>query len=151
MITRWSATSGQYAQHVKSNVVDIALMRYDLLEHSGSMPTAAVLEFGLLAGKQFGRVMEAAGGVHRDPACLPPLIPALRAGGPVQTVSNVSAWLQEGCRSGLNGKQLYDKQDLFTIYIHRSPGASASPPDSIFHGRDIEQRCTPCFRRMLDA
>jgi hypothetical protein len=67
----------------------------------------------------------------------------------VQAVSNVTAWLEEGCRAGLNGKQLYDKQDLFTIYIHRSPGASTSPPDSIFHGRDIEHRCTPCCGRVV--
>jgi hypothetical protein len=43
---------------------------------------------------------------------------------------------------------VYQQQDLFSIYLHRTPGAPDFHPDSLFHGRDIEDRCAsellPC-------
>jgi hypothetical protein len=46
----------------------------------------------------------------------------------------------------MTGEQLYNKQKLFSIYVHRGPGAAASEPGSIFHGRDIANRCALCRR-----
>lgn len=43
--------------------------------------------------------------------------------------------------AGMTGQQLYQKQKLFSIYVHRTPGEAGSPPGSIFHGRDIGNRC----------
>lgn len=63
------------------------------------------------------------------------------AGLPVPKVSNVTGWLQQGCHANMTGSQLYAKQDLFSIYVHRSPGEPGSPQDSIFYGRDIDDRC----------
>jgi hypothetical protein len=43
----------------------------------------------------------------------------------------------------MSGEALYAAQRLFTIWVHRPPGAAASPPGSIFHGRDIFERHGP--------
>jgi hypothetical protein len=59
-------------------------------------------------------------------------------------ITNVTGWLQEGCQAGLTGRQLYLQQDLFTIFVHRSPKESSSPPDSIFYRRDIPERYADC-------
>jgi hypothetical protein len=56
-------------------------------------------------------------------------------------ITNVTAWLQEGCAAGLTGRQLYEMQNLFSIYVHRSPGKEGSPEDSIFYNRDVPKRC----------
>ena len=66
------------------------------------------------------------------------------AGEPVPKVANVSGWLQHVCAAGMTGQQLYEKQDLFSIYVHRSPGVTGAPEDSIFYERDIEHRCGAC-------
>ena len=67
------------------------------------------------------------------------------AAGPVApTITNTSAWLEAGCSAGLTGEQLYALQDLFTIYVHRSPVAPPAPKGSLFHGRDIAKRYAAC-------
>ena len=59
-------------------------------------------------------------------------------------VANITDWLEQGCHAKLTGRELYAKQDLFSIYVHRSPGAPGALRESIFHGRDIEDRCAFC-------
>jgi hypothetical protein len=64
------------------------------------------------------------------------------AGPAAPLITNVAAWLEAGCQAReLSGSQLYAQQDLFSIWVHRSPGAHEAPPSSIFHGRDITDRC----------
>ena len=80
---------------------------------------------------------------HAKQAAPPATIRKLGAcAGPVPPViTNVTGWLQEGCSAGLTGRQLYEMQNLFSIYVHRSPGMASSPADSIFHNRDVPKRC----------
>ena len=63
------------------------------------------------------------------------------AGLPAPVINNVTAWLQDGCQANLTGRQLYLQQDLFTIWVHRSPGEPGSDEDSIFYRREIPERC----------
>lgn len=58
----------------------------------------------------------------------------------------MTGWLQQGCHAGMTGSEMYAEQDLFSIYVHRSPSAPGAPQDSIFYGRDIDDRCAfrPC-------
>ena len=69
------------------------------------------------------------------------------AGQAAPLITNVTGWLQEGCSAGLTGRQLYETQNLFSIYVHRSPGKEGSPEDSIFYKRDIPKRCAPAALR----
>eukprot|EP00892_Ulva_mutabilis_P004537 jgi/Ulvmu1/2455/UM136_0007.1 len=55
-------------------------------------------------------------------------------------VANVTAWIQESCRTPLTGAQLYARQDLFSFYVHRSIGVPSAPAGSVFAGRDIKNR-----------
>jgi hypothetical protein len=63
------------------------------------------------------------------------------AGEAAPTITNVTGWLQEGCATRLTGRQLYERQSLFTIYVHRGPATPDPRHDSIFAGRDIASRC----------
>lgn len=64
--------------------------------------------------------------------------------GPVPPrITNSTEWLHGSCHTPLNGEQLYAQQDLYTIYVHRSPEAAPMPAGSIFTGRDIANRCAP--------
>ena len=65
-----------------------------------------------------------------------------RAGVVPPAVTNVTGWIQHSCKAPVTGAELYRKQDLFSIYVHRSIGVPPSPPDSIFAGRDIDDRCS---------
>ena len=38
-----------------------------------------------------------------------------------------------------NAQELYKQQNLFTVYAHLPPGRTL-PPDSIFSGREIDER-----------
>ena len=66
----------------------------------------------------------------------------MAAGHAAPRISNTTSWLSEGCHAPRTGRELYEAQKFFTIYVHRSPGVAGSPPDSIFHGRDIPDRCS---------
>ena len=59
-------------------------------------------------------------------------------------VANVTEWLQASLHTPLTPRQLYDRQRLFSIYLHRSPDAKHEwEPSSIFYGRDIADRSIP--------
>lgn len=68
------------------------------------------------------------------------------AGAPAPRITNVTGYLEEACVAGMSGARAYALQDLFTVYVHRSPGAPGAPPGSMFHGRDIPKRCAPGVR-----
>ena len=55
----------------------------------------------------------------------------------------MTGWLHGSCASRLKPRELYEKQRLFTIYVHRSPGAAPAHEDSIFADRDIPDPCAP--------
>jgi hypothetical protein len=56
-------------------------------------------------------------------------------------ITNITEWLQKRLSTRLTPRQLYEKQDLFSIYVHSTPGFVHRDPDSIFYGRDIKSRC----------
>jgi hypothetical protein len=60
---------------------------------------------------------------------------------PIQPITNTTKWLQETLRTRLTPRQLYERQDLFSIYVHRTPGYEERIATSIFYGRDIAHRC----------
>jgi hypothetical protein len=43
-------------------------------------------------------------------------------------------------RTRLTPRELYEQQDLFSIYVHRTPGFEEKITTSIFYGRDVEGR-----------
>jgi hypothetical protein len=94
--------------------------------------------------------------MHERPQPAPAAAPAARcrraraathcppAGQVPLLISNVTGWLHENCATPLTPRELYELQDLFSIYVHRSPTAKEAllaPEASIFHGRDIPDRC----------
>jgi hypothetical protein len=70
------------------------------------------------------------------------------AGPRLDPINDVTTWIRSNCRSAtLTGKAAYEMQDLFSIYVHRSPDAPHVKPDSVFAGRDVPDRCarSVCF------
>lgn len=59
----------------------------------------------------------------------------------MQPITNTTRWLQRTLRTPLTPRELYERQDLFSIYVHRTPGFEERVQSSIFYGRDIEERC----------
>ena len=59
----------------------------------------------------------------------------------MQPIINTTQWLQSTLRTRLTPRQLYERQDLFSIYVHRTPGYRERVASSIFYGRDVEGRC----------
>lgn len=39
-----------------------------------------------------------------------------------------------------NGREAYQRQELFSLYVHTPPGHPGFPADSVFFGRDIPKR-----------
>lgn len=64
-----------------------------------------------------------------------------RAGPYAPLITDASRWLQDTCGTAFTGRRAYEAQRLFSLYLHRSPGAAAFSPDSVFAGRDIKDRC----------
>lgn len=62
---------------------------------------------------------------------------------PLPPISNTTEWLQRSLNTRLTPRELYEKQDLFSIYAHGAPGYIYRDPDSIFFGRDIRDRHAP--------
>lgn len=56
-------------------------------------------------------------------------------------IVNSTSWIQRQCSTEATGHDLYVRQDLFSVYVHRKKGAPPSPADSIFASRDINNRC----------
>ena len=61
----------------------------------------------------------------------------------MQPITNTTQWLQQTLHTSLTPRQLYERQDLFSIYVHRTPGYSERVTSSIFYGRDVDDRCAP--------
>lgn len=55
-------------------------------------------------------------------------------------IVNTTAWIQRQCSTEATGHDLYTRQDLFSIYVHRKKGAPPAPAHSIFASRDINNR-----------
>lgn len=58
-------------------------------------------------------------------------------------ITNTTEWLQQQLDTHLTPRELYEKQELFSIYVHGKPGYTYRDRDSIFFGRDIKDRCGP--------
>ena len=69
------------------------------------------------------------------------------AGMPAPHIHNVTRFLEAGCAARLSSRQAYETQTLFTVYVHRKPGAEGAGPESMFHGRDIPERCVHSLQR----
>jgi hypothetical protein len=59
----------------------------------------------------------------------------------MQPITNTTRWLQQTLHTHLTPRDLYEQQDLFSIYVHRTPGYEEHVTSSIFYGRDIDNRC----------
>ena len=65
----------------------------------------------------------------------------MHAGVVPPVIANVTGWLQENCGAKMTPRQHYELQDLFSVYVHRMPGFKGADETSLFHNRDIENRC----------
>jgi hypothetical protein len=66
----------------------------------------------------------------------------IHAGEVPPSISNVTGWLQDTCLADMTPRQLYELQDLFSVYVHRMPGAPGADESSLFYQRDIKNRCS---------